>query len=112
MLPAPMVAMVVISSMPWRTSNAAPGFRAIRNGGRSEAPVVRLTRAVFRGREHREMTDTSRRKFLAAAGAGTAAPAVVGLSGGAAQAVPRHRGAATEPVVAYVQNPKAGVLHL
>jgi hypothetical protein len=59
------------------------------------------------------MSDTSRRKFLAAAGAGTAATAVVGLSGGAADAVTRRRSnAATEPVVAYVQDPKAGVLHL
>ena len=59
------------------------------------------------------MTETSRRKFLAAAGAGTAATAVVGLSGGAAEAVTsRSKHAATEPVVAYVQDPKAGVLHL
>jgi hypothetical protein len=59
------------------------------------------------------MSDTSRRKFLAAAGAGTAATAVVGLSGGAADAVTRrHSNAATKPVVAYVQDPKAGVLHL
>ena len=58
------------------------------------------------------MSDTSRRKFLAAAGAGTAATAVVGLSGAAAQAVTRRKDAATEPVVAYVQNPRAGVLHL
>ena len=59
------------------------------------------------------MSDTSRRKFLAAAGAGTAASAVVTLSGGAAEAVTRHRhNAATEPVVAYVQDPKVGVLRL
>ena len=59
------------------------------------------------------MSDTSRRKFLAAAGAGTAAGAVVSLSGGAADAVTRRRhDAATAPVVAYVQDPKAGVLHL
>jgi len=59
------------------------------------------------------MSDTSRRKFLAAAGAGTAATAVVTLSGGAAQAATtRTKGAATEPVVAYVQDPKAGVLYL
>ena len=59
------------------------------------------------------MSDTSRRKFLAAAGAGTAATAVVGLTSGAAQAVTaRGSRAATEPVVAYVQDPKAGVLHL
>jgi hypothetical protein len=59
------------------------------------------------------MSDTSRRKFLAAAGAGTAATAVVGLSGGAAEAVTsRHEHAATEQVVAFVQNPRSGVLHL
>jgi 3-hydroxyisobutyrate dehydrogenase-like beta-hydroxyacid dehydrogenase len=59
------------------------------------------------------MSDTSRRKFLAAAGAGTAATAVVGFSGGTAHAATsRSVTAADEPVVAYVQNPKAGVLHL
>jgi hypothetical protein len=59
------------------------------------------------------MSDTSRRKFLAAAGAGTAATAVVSLTGGTADAATtRGKGAATEPVVAYVQNPRAGVLHL
>jgi hypothetical protein len=59
------------------------------------------------------MSDTSRRKFLAAAGAGTAAGAVVSLSGGAAEAVTRRRfDAASEPVVAYVQDPEVGVLHL
>jgi hypothetical protein len=59
------------------------------------------------------MSDTSRRKFLAAAGAGTAATAVVGLSGGAAEAVTsRRKHAATEQVVAFVQNPRSGVLHL
>ena len=59
------------------------------------------------------MTDTDRRKFLAATGAGVAAGAVVGVTGGAAQATTvRRHDAATQPVVAYVQNPKAGVLHL
>ncbi len=59
------------------------------------------------------MSDTSRRKFLAATGAGVAAGAVVGVGGGAAQAATaRHGHAATEAVVAYVQDPKAGVLHL
>jgi hypothetical protein len=59
------------------------------------------------------MSDTSRRKFLATTGAGVAAGAVVGLGGGTAQAatVPGKH-AATDPVVAYVQDPKAGVLHL
>jgi hypothetical protein len=59
------------------------------------------------------MTDTDRRKFLAATGAGVAAGAVVGVTGGAAQAVTaRRHDAATQPVVAYVQNPETGVLHL
>ena len=59
------------------------------------------------------MSETSRRKFLAVAGGGAAATTVVGLTGGTAEAVTsRGKTAATEPVVAYVQNPKAGVLHL
>ena len=59
------------------------------------------------------MGDTSRRKFLAATGAGVAAGAVVGISGSASEAATaRRRNAATEPVVAYVQDPRAGVLHL
>ena len=60
------------------------------------------------------MSDTSRRKFLAAAGSGVAAGTVVGLTGGTAQAAATTRGknAATEPVVAYVEDPSAGVLHL
>jgi hypothetical protein len=59
------------------------------------------------------MSDTSRRKFLAATGAGVAAGAVAGLSGGTADAATtRGKGAAKEPVVAYVQDPKGGVLHL
>ena len=59
------------------------------------------------------MSDTSRRKFLAATGAGVTAGAVAGLSGGAAAAsAVRGENAATEPVVAYVQDPTTGVLHL
>ena len=59
------------------------------------------------------MSDTSRRKFLAASGAGVAGIAVVGASSGAAEAVTARRThAATEPVVAYVQDPHAGVLQL
>ena len=59
------------------------------------------------------MGDTSRRKFLAATGAGVAAGAVVGLSGNAAEAATTRRSnAASEPVVAYVQDPRAGVVHL
>jgi len=59
------------------------------------------------------MSETSRRKFLAVAGGGAAAGTVVSLTGGSAEAATtRGKTAATEPVVAYVQNPKAGVLHL
>jgi len=59
------------------------------------------------------MSDTSRRKFLAATGAGVAAGAVVGVTGGAAQAaVARRQDAATEPVVAYIPDPGAAVVHL
>ena len=49
------------------------------------------------------MNDTSRRKFLAAAGAG-AAVGTVGL------AVPAS--AADEPVVAFVEDPQSGVVTL
>jgi hypothetical protein len=59
------------------------------------------------------MSETSRRKFLAATGAGVAGVTVVGVAGGTAQAATaRRKNAATEPVVAYVPEPKAGVLHL
>ena len=59
------------------------------------------------------MSDTSRRKFLAATGAGVAGAAVVGMSAGGAEAATRRRAnAATEPVVAYVQDPRVGVLRL
>ncbi len=59
------------------------------------------------------MSDTSRRKFLAATGAGVTGVAVVGMSSGAAQAVTaRGEHAAKEPVVAYVEDPKRGILHL
>ena len=51
------------------------------------------------------MSETNRRKFLAAAGAGVAAGAVVGIAGGAAQAATaRGKDAATETVVAYVED--------
>jgi hypothetical protein len=59
------------------------------------------------------MSDTSRRKFLAATGAGVAGAAVVGVSGGSAEAVTRrHKHAATDPVVAYVPDHTSGVVHL
>jgi ABC-type hemin transport system substrate-binding protein len=63
---------------------------------------------------HEGASETSRRKFLAVAGAGTAGAAVVGLTGGSAVAsgTSRSRDAAREPVVAYVQNPHADVVHL
>lgn len=59
------------------------------------------------------MSETSRRKFLAATGAGVAGVAVVGVAGGTAEATTaRRKNAATEPVVAYVPEPRAGVVHL
>jgi predicted ThiF/HesA family dinucleotide-utilizing enzyme len=59
------------------------------------------------------MSETSRRKFLAATGAGVAGAAVVGVSGGAAEAVTRRGAhAADEPVVAYVPDHTSGVVHL
>ena len=60
------------------------------------------------------MNDTSRRKFLAAAGAGAAAGTVVAVSGSASAAATarRNKNAATEPVVAYVEDPRSGVLRL
>jgi hypothetical protein len=62
--------------------------------------------------EHR-MSETSRRKFLAATGAGVAGAAVVGVTGGSADAVTRrHAHAADEPVVAYVPDHTSGVVHL
>ena len=52
------------------------------------------------------MSETSRRKFLAATGAGVAGVAVVGVAGGTADAATRrHKNAATDPVVAYVRSP-------
>jgi hypothetical protein len=59
------------------------------------------------------MNDTSRRKFLAVAGAGTAGAAVIGITGGTADAATARRSdAAHEPVVAFVENPHADVVHL
>jgi hypothetical protein len=58
------------------------------------------------------MSETSRRKFLAVAGAGAAAGTVVSIGGRADAAAARKAGAATEPVVAYIENPLGGVLHL
>ena len=59
------------------------------------------------------MSETSRRKFLAATSAGVAGAAVVGISGGGAEAATRRRtDAADEPVVAYVPDHTSGVVHL
>jgi hypothetical protein len=59
------------------------------------------------------MSETSRRKFLAATSAGVAGAAVVGVTGGPAEAVTRrHAHAAAEPVVAYVPDHTSGVVHL
>jgi hypothetical protein len=58
------------------------------------------------------MSDTSRRKFLAATGIGAAA--TVGLTGQAAEAAPATRttDSAREPVVAFVEHPYADRVHL
>jgi hypothetical protein len=63
-----------------------------------------------------QMSDTSRRKFLAAAGIGAAG--TVGLTGEKAQAAPEPAGAtrnstsAREAVVAYVEHPFSDRVHL
>jgi anaerobic selenocysteine-containing dehydrogenase len=57
------------------------------------------------------MSDTSRRKFLAAAGAGAAA-GTVGIAVPASAAAVRKVNAADEPVVAFVENPDSGVVTL
>jgi hypothetical protein len=64
------------------------------------------------------MSDTSRRKFLAAAGIGAAGSAglVGGVTGGAAAAAPaeatRQSTSAREPVVAYVEHHFSDRVHL
>ncbi len=57
------------------------------------------------------MNDTSRRKFLAAAGAG-AAVGTVGLAVPASAAARRQANAADEPVVAFVEDPQSAVVTL
>lgn len=57
------------------------------------------------------MNDTSRRKFLAAAGVG-AAVGTVGLAGAATAKTAREASAADEPVVAFIENPDSGVVTL
>jgi hypothetical protein len=59
------------------------------------------------------MSDTSRRKFLAVAGAGVAAGTVAATTGTAmAGETRRERGAAQEGVVAYVQDHRSSELRL
>jgi hypothetical protein len=58
------------------------------------------------------MNDTSRRKFLAVAGAGAAAGAAGVAVPAAAAAATRRPNAADQPVVAFVENPRAGVVTL
>jgi len=57
------------------------------------------------------VNDTSRRKFLAAAGAGAAA-GTVGIAIPASAAAARKGNAADEPVVAFIENPDSGVVTL
>ena len=58
------------------------------------------------------MDDTSRRKFLAVAGAGAAAGAVGVAVPAAAATATQKASAATEPVVAFIENPLSGVVTL
>ena len=60
------------------------------------------------------MSDTSRRKFLAAAGAGAAVGAVVGLSGGAAEAATDRAARRPPPSRSWptCRTRRSGVLHL
>jgi hypothetical protein len=60
------------------------------------------------------MSDTSRRNFLAVAGAGAAAAGTVGLTGGSAAAGETRRtpGSARETVVAYVKDHDSSELRL
>lgn len=57
------------------------------------------------------MSDTSRRKFLAAAGVGAAASAAALGTAGSAEAKPSAR-RATEPVLAIVDDPRKGTVRL
>ena len=57
------------------------------------------------------MSETSRRKFLAAAGAGAAA-GTVGIAVPASAAAARKANAADQPVVAFIENPDSGVIAL
>jgi hypothetical protein len=57
------------------------------------------------------MSDTSRRKFLAAAGVGAAASAAALASAGTAEAKPAVN-RAKEPVLAIVDDPKLGTVRL
>lgn len=55
------------------------------------------------------MSETSRRKFLAAAGVGAAAGAAAIGTGGSAEAVPSAR-RATEPLLAVIDDPRQGTI--
>jgi hypothetical protein len=57
------------------------------------------------------VNDTSRRKFLAAAGAGVAV-GTVGIAVPASAAAARKASAVDEPVVAFVEDPHAGAVTL
>lgn len=58
------------------------------------------------------MSETSRRKFIAVAGAGVAASTVsLGTAAAAQAATPDSRGA-TEPVVALIDDPRSSTLRL
>ncbi len=59
------------------------------------------------------MSETSRRNFMAAAGAGAAATTAVAFSSGSAHAAPALAGgrAAAEPVVALIEDHKGGAIH-
>jgi hypothetical protein len=58
------------------------------------------------------MSETSRRKFLAAAGVGAAAGTVAIAAGGGAAAATARPGAAREPVLAVVPDHRSGEVRL
>ena len=60
------------------------------------------------------MSETSRRNFMAAAGAGAAATTAVALSAGSAQARPAVLGTkgVAEPVVALIEDHRSGIVRL
>lgn len=58
------------------------------------------------------MSETSRRKFLAAAGVGAAAGTVAIATAGAAAGATKKSTSAREPVLAVVPDHRAGLVHL